>query len=108
MPEYPDNLGAVSFGDGAVVLPGPDIQVGWNLTTRDYEDRVFRWKQVVGLEPTPDEGYQLAQATHYRLEITPDLGWPNVESMFEPWVDNAMGLGNARLVVLDRLHFTTD
>jgi hypothetical protein len=108
MPDFPDDLGIISFGDGAVVLPGPDIQPEWNLLVRDYEDNVFRWKQVVGLEPSPDEGYQLAQATHYRLEITPDLGWPNVEAMFEPWIDSEVGLGNARLIVLDRLHYIED
>lgn len=108
MPEYPDNLGAITYGDGAVVLPGPDIQPGWNPLIRDYEDRAFRWRQVVGLEPSPDQGYQLAQAERYKLEITPDLGWPNVESMFEPYIDNGLALGNARLVIMDLLHIDED
>jgi hypothetical protein len=93
-------IGAISYGGGQVVLPGPKVDATWNLATRDYEDRTFRWKQVVGLEPTPDQGYELTQAASYLIQITPDLGWPNVESMFEPYVDSPVALGNARLIAV--------
>jgi hypothetical protein len=96
-------LKAISFSDGGTVIAAPTIEADWNLKVRDYEDRVFRWRHSIGLEPDPNWGYQLSLATHYQIEITPDLGWSNIEAMFEPYIDNAMGLGNARLTVISRI-----
>lgn len=97
MPDFPDNLGIVAAGYGAVVLPGPEIDPDWNLRIRDYGDGEFRWGGVVGLEPTPDEGYEFQQPAFYQLEITPDLGWANTEAMFESYIHGESEYGNARL-----------
>jgi hypothetical protein len=34
-------IGAISYGGGQVVLPGPKVDATWNLATRDYEDRTL-------------------------------------------------------------------
>lgn len=102
MPDFPDNLGAIAAGAGQAVLPGPTIEPGLNPRTRDYADAEFRWKQVVGLTQDPDLGYLLTEATHYRLEITPDVGWPNTESMFEAAIQGT-SFGNGRLTIIDRI-----
>jgi hypothetical protein len=108
MPDFSDNFGIIGFGDGAVVLPGPTVEADWNISLRDYEDRTFRWGMVVGIEPSPDLGYQQVEATHYRLEITPDLGWSNLEAMFEANIQGNTLNGNSKLLIIDRLSLASD
>lgn len=96
--QFPDYLGKISAGHGKVVLPSPSIESDWNLTVRDYEDRTFQWGLVAGLEPDPSLGYQFVEAASYRLEITPDLGWTELEAMFTPY-EPGTGTGNGRLKV---------
>ena len=101
MSNFPDNLGLIGVGDGKGVLPAPPIESGWNPFVRGADDGVFKWKLVTGIEPDPSLGYQFVEAYSYRIEITPDLGWTNKETMFEPYLDPTVG--NARLHIFQNL-----
>lgn len=105
---FPDNLGIIGMGDGKVVFPAPEVQSGWNDLTRSYKDGEFRWGLVTGVEPIPSLGYQFVEPVSYRLEITPDLGWPNTESMFEPYIHGATASGNALLRVIKNIQVGSD
>ena len=100
--QFPDNLGLIGVGDGKVVLPSPTITAGWNLIVRDYEDRSFRWMGVAGLIQDPTQGYIFQKADSYRLEITPDLGFPDIDEMFTAY-NPATGFGNGRLRIFPDL-----
>lgn len=108
MTTFPDNLGIIGMGNGKVVFPAPEIYPDWNQLTRSYADNEFCWKLVTGLEPTPNLGYQFVEPVSYRLEITPDLGWPNAEMMFQPYVHGSTSSGNALLRVIRDLKVGID
>lgn len=108
MTTFPDNLGIIGVGNGKVVFPAPEVYSDWNDLTRSYSDNQFRWKLVTGLEPTPSLGYQFVEPASYRLEITPDLGWPNTEMMFEPYVHGSTSGGNPLLRIIRDLKVGTD
>lgn len=104
----PGAFGSIVSGDGSIILPGPSIDPDHNLIVRDYEDRTFRWGEVVGLESDPSLGYQTTEAAYYKLELTPDLGWSNIDAMFVPYVAGSTTQGNAKLIILDRLALVDD
>lgn len=80
-------------------IPGPLVTSGWNLSTRDYEDRTFRWTKVTG-EFDPGPSYEAI--TRYTLQVTPHVQLTNLEEMFTPY-NSGTGLGNGRLLELTEL-----
>jgi hypothetical protein len=99
---FTEALGAIGVGPGGQVLPAPAIPASYNTTVRNYDDRTFAWNGVqanaVGMdEATGAIPIQSEVATYYTLEITPDLGWANKESLFQPHAGGGTG-GNSRLI----------
>ena len=91
MSQFPDSLGIIGMGGGKAVFPAPEVQADWNPQVRGYQDGTFRWGLVTGSTPDPELGWQFVEPAGYRIEITPDLGWPNTEEMFEPYTHGSRG-----------------
>ncbi len=101
-------FGAINIGDGAQVLPRPEIPNDYNSTTRSYEDLTFYWQNsfanmietnsgAIGI-PIPAES-----AASYILQITPDLGKENWDDNFEPFIIDQQLKSNPLLKQYDSL-----
>jgi len=97
MSTYPDNLGIIGMGGGKAVFPAPAVDADWNPLIRGYQDGAFRFHLITGLTPDPEIGWQFVEPASYRIEITPDLGWPNPEELFQPYTHGSVGGGNSLL-----------
>ena len=101
-------FGAINVGDGAQVLPRPEVPKGYNPTTRSYDDLTFYWQNsfasmvetnsgAVGI-PIPAES-----ADSYILQFTPDLGKENWDDNFEPFIIDQQLKSNPLLKQYDGL-----
>ena len=101
-------FGAINVGDGAQVLPRPEIPNDYNSTTRSYEDLTFYWQNsfanmietnsgVVGIPISAES------AASYILQITPDLGKENWDDNFEPFIIDQQLKSNPLLKQYDDL-----
>jgi len=107
-------LGRISVGSGKQVLPAPEIPSGYNVLTRSPHELSFSWQNLqanpVGYDET-NSGVipiPLEQADSFILEITPDLGWPNQEQMFELPTTSDVRIGNAMMRRITNLRIGTD
>ena len=112
-------FGAINVGDGAQVLPRPEIPNDYNSTTRSYEDLTFYWQNSFAnmietttgvvytgaVDLTGYEGIPISaeSAASYILQITPDLGKENWDDNFEPFIVDQQLKSNPLLKQYDNL-----
>lgn len=101
-------FGAINVGDGAQVLPRPEIPNDYNSTTRSYEDLTFYWQNSFANMIETNSGavgipISAESAASYILQITPDLGKENWDDNFEPFIIDQQLKSNPLLKQYDSL-----
>lgn len=101
-------FGAINIGDGAQVLPRPEIPNDYNSTTRSYEDLTFYWQNSFANMIETNSGavgipISAESAASYILQITPDLGKENWDDNFEPFIIDQQLKSNPLLKQYDDL-----
>ena len=101
-------FGAINVGDGAQVLPRPEIPNDYNSTARSYEDLTFYWQNSFANMIETNSGavgipISAESAASYILQITPDLGKENWDDNFEPFIIDQQLKSNPLLKQYDSL-----
>jgi len=101
-------FGAINIGDGAQVLPRPEIPNDYNSTTRSYEDLTFYWQNSFANMIETNSGatgipISAESPASYIIQLTPDLGKENEDDNFEPFVIDQQLKSNPLLKQYDGL-----
>jgi hypothetical protein len=104
LPEYWRDI----YGDATIgwVPPVTNYNYTDNIPFRGINNRTFTWGEVsITLEDVQENALiDFIMPDSYMIEMTPDIGWSNVLSMFGE--DQGLGLNNPHLVSLGPFYIT--